>query len=220
MPDHELRSRRRAPAARILGWALVVCVLVGSVVTVGALAFSLVVDGSSMEPTLHNGDRVLLDPRSGIDDLDRFDVVHAQIGPARTSVAKRVIGLPGDQVTLGPGASDRAPVVWVRPKGEDDWQQVANPAWQDDATTRACCGDDGTGIRSPRAATVPEGRVFLLGDNLGHSDDSRVFGWVRADRVVGVFVLRLRPFADMGGLPDAPRLEPAHESPPGQGSAS
>lgn len=220
MPNHELRTRRRGSAPRALGWVLVVCVLVVSLTTVAVLASSLVVDGSSMEPTLHNGDRVLVDPRSGIDDLDRFDVVHAQIGPGRVSVAKRVIGLPGDQVVVRPGSGDRGPVVWVRPKGEGAWQEVTDSAWQEDATTRACCSDDGTISGRPRAATVPDGRVFLVGDNLGHSDDSRVFGWVPADRVTGVFVLRLRPFADVGPLPGRPRLDPAHESPPGQGSAS
>lgn len=220
MSNHELRARPRRSAARVLGWALVICVLVGSVVAVAGLAFSLVVDGSSMEPTLHDGDRVLMDPRSGTGDLDRFDVVHAQVGPSRVSVAKRVIGLPGDQVVIRSGSDDRAPVVWVKPKGGAAWKEVTNTAWQDGADTRACCTEDGRISGRPRAATVPEDHVFLVGDNLGHSDDSRVFGWVPEDRVAGVFVLRLQPFADIGPLPGGPRLDPAHESPPGQGSAS
>lgn len=220
MPNHEPRVPRSGSAARVVEWLLVVSVLVGSLVTVAALAFSLVIDGSSMEPTLHNGDRVLVDPRSDIDDLDRFDVVHAQVGPSRVSVAKRVIGLPGDDVSVEPGSGDRAPAVWVRPKGGAAWREVTNTAWQEDAVTRACCTGEGKAGGRTRTATVPEDHVFLVGDNLGHSDDSRVFGWVPADRVAGVFVLRLHPWADFGPLPGSPGLGRAHESPPGQGSAS
>lgn len=220
MSDHELRTQRRGFASRALGWTLVIGVLVGCVATVAGLALSLVVDGSSMEPTLHDGDRVLVDPRSSTGDLARFDVVHAEVGPSRVSVAKRVIGLPGDQVAVRPGTEDRGPVVWVRPKGGGAWQEVTNTAWQEDAQIRACCTTEGKASGRLRAATVPEDHVFLVGDNLGHSDDSRVFGWVPEDRVAGVFVFRLQPFADIGPLPGGPRLGPAHESPPGQGSAS
>lgn len=220
MPD--TRGRHAAPghAKRTLGWLAVIGVIVGAALVVATFAFSLVVDGESMQPTLRDGDRVLLDPRPGIARIERFDVVHALVGPGRVSVVKRVAGLPGDRVAIRPGDGERSATVWVQPGGKGPWQAMAPASWSSDAVTRPCCAVNGTSSASVRVATVPAGHVFLLGDNLGHSDDSRVFGWVSDAEVRGRFVLRLAPFGDIGRLPSGPALSPAHDAPPGHASAS
>lgn len=220
MPDTDTPTRHSGRVGRVLGWVAVIGVLGGAGLVVTALALSLVINGSSMEPTLHNGDRVLLDTRAGIDDVERFDVVNARVGEGSLSVVKRVIALSGDDVAIRPATDDRPLTVWVRPDGVGAWREVVNEAWQPHAETGACCAPDGTSGQSVRVATVPPDSLFLLGDNLGHSDDSREFGWVPAERLHGVFAYRLLPLERAGELPGDPDLAAAHAPPPGHGSAS
>lgn len=220
MPDPDASPRHGRRIGPLLGWVAVVGVLGGAGLLVAALALSLVISGSSMEPTLSNGDRVLVDPRADLDDVERFDVVNARVGAGRLSVVKRAIGLPGDKVAVRPATDERPVTVWVRPDGVGQWHRVVNDAWEPPARTEPCCERDGTSGASVRVATVPADTLFVLGDNLGHSDDSREFGWVPADRLRGVFVLRLLPLDVAGTLPGDPRLVPTHDAPPGHGSAS
>jgi signal peptidase I len=84
---------------------------------------------------------------------------------------KRVVGLPGDQV----GLEDGVLVV----NGEPRCESGIDPAPLDGVWFGP--------------VTVPEGRVFLLGDSREHSIDSRDFGPVELDDVVGVVQVRVWP---------------------------
>lgn len=118
-----------------------------------------------MRPTLDGGERVLVnrfayrigDPGSG--DL----VVASVVGDdgVRLDVIKRVVGLPGETVEV------RGCRVLVDDRFVEGFGQ------------RLPCGP------SARALRVPEGHVFLLGDNRGGSYDSRFFGTVPLEDVVG-----------------------------------
>ena len=48
--------------------------------------------------------------------------------------------------------------------------------------------------------TVPEGHIYVLGDHRCNSKDSRDFGTVRADSVIGKVLFRFYPFADFGSV--------------------
>ena len=117
------------------------------------IAQSFIVQGSSMEPSFHNGERLLVnkfiyrfvEPKRG--DV----VIFKPDGEPRERFIKRVIGLPGDTVSVMKGE--------VRVNGEPISEKyIAVPVDQDYGTY-----------------TVPEKHVFVLGDNRlpGASSDSR-----------------------------------------------
>ena len=130
------------------------------------------VSSTSMEPTLRHGDVVIVSRRvPALADLARGDMVvfrwHGQ-GP-RT--LKRIVGLGGDVLVV------RDAVLYV------NGNRVAEPY-----VDRALID----GYYSS-TFTVPEGSVFVLGDNRGNSLDSRDYGAVSASDLVGRVLLRIWP---------------------------
>ncbi|MGY0387561.1 signal peptidase I [Nocardioides sp. WG-D5] len=174
-----------------------VAVFAALVLVVAALAFSVTVDGTSMEPTLRDGDRMFLEFWTH-DEIERFDVVEADApstvaGGAR--ILKRVIGMPGDQVSVS--ADGR---VLVRPERDRQTYVVDNPAWSAEA-----------GVEQDWL-TVPQDAYWLLGDNWGASTDSRSFGFVDADAVHGRVVFRMLPLGRNGTIARDVRLAPVETS--------
>ncbi len=123
------------------------------------------VQGPSMEPTLYDGDRVLV-RRAPLTALRTGDLVvvarpesheFATVGPW---VIKRVAAIPGEQI----------PTVIRHSWAENDDIDFAG-------------------------ALVPESRLLLLGDNPARSGDSRHWGFVAEDGVLGVVTRSMRPRA-------------------------
>jgi len=143
------------------------------------LFFNLsVVRGSSMSPTIHDGDRILVQPWSYVlGEIRRGDVVVLRypLDP-RVDYIKRVIGLPGDRVTLADGR------VWVNGSLLDE-PYVSNV-------------DRGAYVTT----IVDEGKCFVLGDNRPRSSDSREFGLVPLDLLRGRVDLRLWPMSRLGWI--------------------
>jgi signal peptidase I len=168
------RGRRRlATAATAL--AVTLTVLVGASVA-GLLPVRLMrVDAGSMEPALSAGDLVLVD--HGVEGLRRRDVVAAHHPVTGASLVKRVVGFPGDRIALEDGVL----VVNGEPQCE--------PGIDPDRLDGVWFGP----------VTVPDGTLFLLGDARADSIDSRAFGAVPLDDVVGV--VRGRVWPSPGALP-------------------
>jgi signal peptidase I len=142
-----------------------------------AVFFNLsVVRGNSMSPGIHDGDRILVEPWSYLlGGVERGDVVVLRY-PLDPSVdyIKRVIGLPGDLVTLAGGH------VWV------NGELLVEPYIADQDRD------------SYLSARVRDGHVFVLGDNRPRSSDSREFGQVPDDYVRGRVEVRLWPLERVG----------------------
>lgn len=199
-----------------------VAALLLAVTTVAATAvLSVRVTGSSMRPALHDGDRVVVDPFA--DRPRRFDLVAARFAESGPLAVKRVIGLPGDRVRIavrlpgagaaagpdpgpdagagaGPdvGADTAAPAVLVRPGGVGPWQRVHNPAWQDQWRRLAPMDE----------TVVPDGSLFLLGDNPDGSEDSRQLGVAPQRLVHGTVRLRVYPLSALGRPSGGASLQP------------
>ncbi len=199
------RRRDEAGAVRhLLGWSALIAFLLALLAIVAALAFSVHVKGHSMEPTVREGDRLLVQfwKRGSV---QRFDLVEARVGVAKSPVVKRVVGLPGDTVSVS--FAGGRPVVRVTPAGEQTAYVVVNRRWDEQVGEKLapCCKPDGTAGTAPKAVVVPEDSYWLLGDNWGGSDDSRTYGFVKKADVGGVLDLRLQPLGSFGHVPN-----PAH----------
>lgn len=134
------------------------------------------VDGQSMEPTFHNGDYVVVNRLAyQIGDIERGDVVvfPYPLDPQRDLI-KRVIGLPGDRVSVISG------IVYVNDAALQE-EYISEPP-----------------VDSMSQVTVPDGYVFLMGDNRNDSQDSRSWGPVAIDKLIGKAVFRYFPFDALG----------------------
>ncbi|WP_018156525.1 signal peptidase I [Demetria terragena] len=186
---------------RHVRWAI----LAGPPVALIALAvlvlmtFSVTVVGSSMEPTLRVGDRLFLNALTSGSEVSRFDIVQARLGPDRQQSVKRVIGLPGDRVRIR--HENGRTTVEVAPAGAKEWFRVTNPAWEAARQDRLCCDARGRGASEVASTRVPEGSVWLLGDNLDASDDSRTFGFVPVEEIGATLNLRVLPLSRLGPVP-------------------
>ena len=147
------------------------------------------VEGRSMADTLHQGDRVLV---LKFLDIDRFDIVVFR-DPDRDGVSiKRVVGMPGDTVSMVPQmrrlGRQEIPVGSVL---YINGQQVEEPY-------------AAAAIPSSLPPTkIPEDSYFVLGDNRDDSVDSRRYGPVKADRIIGLGVAVVYPLGRAGLLESA-----------------
>lgn len=170
----------RTPVGK--GRGLIVVVLLAVLVRV-FLFEQFYVQGPSMEPTLVEPSRVVVEKvTGGARDVARGDVIvfHHGTGDDSRDLIKRVVALPGERIAL------RDCVVYV--------DSVALPEPYVEPSAYGC----GTGDLPEQV--VPSGQVFVLGDNREESADSRSFGPIPLSRVVGRAVLVLWPPSRWGLL--------------------
>lgn len=157
------------PKSRIIQGYL--WMLFGAFLIIFNLCFSVVrVSGPSMLPTLHNNQFMLL---SKYDKLDRFDIVvlkeRLTEGGDSKKIVKRLVAFGGERVTVVGGELYINNVNYKEPyldeKNVQDFKKMNFDI------------------------TVPEGYVFVLGDNRDVSKDSRMVGSFKQEAVMGVKLL-------------------------------
>ncbi|MCU9612481.1 signal peptidase I [Caldibacillus lycopersici] len=142
-----------------------------------------VVEGESMTPTLQDGDKLVVNKISyRFSDINRFDVVvfHAN---DKEDYVKRVIGLPGDEITYQDDHLYINNKFFNEPYLDKFKKQVTDGLLTKNFTLQELTGQ----------MQVPEGYLFVLGDNRKNSFDSRQFGFVSMNEVVGKVNLRYWP---------------------------
>ncbi|MGF2615630.1 signal peptidase I [Rossellomorea vietnamensis] len=157
-------------------WTKALLIAVGLAALIRYFLFTpIVVDGLSMMPTLHNGDRMIVNKLSySVGQPDRFDIIvfHA---PEQKDYIKRVIGLPGDTVEYKDDVLYINGEAYDEPYLEEYKEQIDGGLLTEDFTLIEKIGQE----------TVPENTLFVMGDNRRFSKDSRHIGVVEVDEVIG-----------------------------------
>jgi len=203
-PSNDRRRARRLELPALIGIAILLAILLKLFVV---QAFSI--PSVSMVPTLLPGDRILVCRACTlVDDIDHGDVIvfegrdgtspdRGLVGgalhwlgetlgvaePPHEDFVKRVVGLPGDTVEI-----DRSGQLMVNGRAVDEPYLLQPVPLQGFPPT-----------------TVPDGMLFVLGDNRGNSGDSRCgppecTGLVPVDKVIGAAFLRVWPPSRLGVL--------------------
>ena len=209
-PYHNEDERRPGPLAILRETSVLVALAVLlAVVFKTFLVAAFYIPSGSMESTLNISDRVLVEKVSyRFGDVQRGDVVvfvHDEpiepgfeatgpsnpvagffsslgqavgvVRPSDRDFIKRVVGLPGDTITCRGGTLYR------------NGQPVREPYL-----------DPGTETDNCKRTTVGPGQLFVMGDNRGNSQDSRSFGPIQRDDVVGRAFVRIWPLTHIGWL--------------------
>ncbi|WP_163537110.1 signal peptidase I [Gracilibacillus sp. YIM 98692] len=147
---------------------------------------SYVVNGKSMEPTLFDGNLLMVNKIVyDLKEIERFDVIvfHAN---KEEDYVKRVIGKPGDHVAYQDDMlylnGESIEETYLEPYRNPDEGLLTNDFTLEELTGKT---------------VVPEGKLFVLGDNRKKSYDSRKIGFIDQETVVGKVDIRYWPMEQM-----------------------
>ncbi len=212
-------NSERAGSRRALGCAfevvetLVLTLLIYFVIH-NVVAQPFEVQQSSMFPTIVPGEYILIDkltPRFGGYEYGDVVVFNPPSGSGLDEQGipfiKRIIAMPGDTVSLENGR------VFVT-RGTGNPVRIEEPyvvTEADGSTAPTICPRDDC----PRTWIIGDEEYFVMGDNRPSSQDSRVFGLVDQDTILGRAWLRYFPLERIGLIerPDYPALETGDASP-------
>ena len=137
-----------------------------------------VVDGDSMLGTLHNGEHLIISDLFYTPERGDIVVFEDHSTGFKKPLIKRVIGVGGDEIRIS------GKKVYLNGELlEEDYVYV--DGYYSDVTI---------------TLVVPEGELFVMGDHRNESSDSRIFGTISEDSVIGRVVLRFYPFDKFGAV--------------------
>ena len=167
----------------IFEWVQAIVVAIVIAMAIRTFVFTLVnVDGESMEPTLHDSDRLIVTRLAYTPEKGDIIIFRPDCDPEHPYV-KRVIAMPGDTIDIN----------------KENGDVLINGEIIEEPYIKEHIRSFGT-VSFP--AVVPEDHVFVMGDNRNHSKDSRFqeVGMVSYDSIIGKASFRFWPFSDWGSL--------------------
>ncbi|MCH2416382.1 MAG: signal peptidase I [Acidimicrobiales bacterium] len=179
----------------VVEWAVVLVGAIGLALLIKAFLFqAYYIPSPSMNPTLLEGDRILVNKLSyNLHSVNRGDLVvfsAQEETKGKDDLIKRVIGLPGEFVTVGDGKMEINGGLLLEPylPLQTEINSFATPV---NCVNRP---EETSGCR------VPSDHVFVMGDNRSNSRDSRFFGPVPIEDIEGRAFIRIWPLGDMKRL--------------------
>ncbi len=148
----------------------------------------ITVQGDSMEPTLENSQRLW---QTSLTKMVRFDLITFSSPRNGKRLIKRIIGLPGDTIEYKNDQLYINGQLFLEPYLKSLKQKITDnqPLTADFSLTS---------LSITNTNQVPEGYVFVLGDNRRVADDSRYFGFVPKSSIYGVAYFRFYPLNESG----------------------
>jgi signal peptidase I len=197
------------PAAEVQGkeqdqtsssrWIVELVVIVVVAILVAVLLRTFVVatysiPSGSMEPTLQIGDRIVVNKLSyDLHGVDRTNIVVFSTppnedcaGPPVADLVKRVIGLPGEVISLHDGD------VYI------NGRLLPEPFLPPGVRHDTYPGPSSDAYALSHAYRIPAGDVYVMGDNRPNSCDSRYWGPIPESTIVGKVDLRIWPLSRIG----------------------
>ena len=163
--------QRKSVLLRPVNPAMILAIIIGVVVLRGWIIEGVIVEGKSMAPNLREGERLLVVKKHYSPERlpSRGDVIIFPDPEEGAIVVKRVIGLPGERVdVMGPRVYINGQLL------REPYAKATEPA----GLTRI----------------VPQGRIWVMGDNRDDSADSREYGTIRLESIRGRAVMVMWPF--------------------------
>jgi len=168
--DHPNPRRRRLKRQGVLISVLLVCSTLSYTAINRWFLSTVVVQGRSMSPTLHDGDRCLLNRLSYVyTSPKRGDLVVLHDRGEDDLAVKRIVGMPGESVRVTHGA------ILV------NGRRLVEPYLDAGTQTLAPTGAD-------QSYKLGAHEYFVLGDNRAESEDSRFYGPISRGQIVGTLI--------------------------------
>lgn len=172
----DIRKEGKKKGNFFADWVIPICIAFVLAWVIREFAiYKVYIPSESMVPTLNVGDRLFVTRVYNPEHLKRGDVVVFHSDELNDDLIKRLIGLPGDHVSIRNGK------VFVN--GEELKEDYI-----------------GTPDHLSGEYDVPQGKYFFLGDNRYYSKDSRYFKYpyIDADSIMGKAQIKVYPFSDFG----------------------